>query len=111
MTSTSASAPASAPAAAASTPPEGFWRSAQNGDARGLQDALAGNVDVNALDAKGHRALILAIEYGHVDTVRTLLSHGANPNMPDAHGATPQSAAHARGNFEILALLQRSGVH
>jgi uncharacterized protein len=70
-----------------------------------------GNVDVNALDAKGHRALILAIEYGHVDIVRTLLSHGANPNMPDSHGATPQSAAHARGNFEILALLQRNGVH
>jgi uncharacterized protein len=66
---------------------------------------------VNALDAKGRRALILAIEYGHVDIVRTLLAHGANPNLADTYGATPRSAAHARGNFEILALLQRSGSH
>jgi uncharacterized protein len=111
--SSSAATPVSVSASAASVsiPPEGFWRAAQNGDARELQGALVGNVDVNALDAKGHRALILAIEYGHVEIVRTLLAHGANPKLADTHGATPQSAAHARGNFEILALLQRSGLH
>jgi hypothetical protein len=94
----------------ASVPPEGFWRSAQSGDAKEMQGSLTGNVDVNALDAKGHRALILAIDHGHVDIVRTLLAHGANPTLPDTHGATPLSAAHARGNFEILAQLQRAGV-
>jgi ankyrin repeat protein len=92
-------------------PPEGFWRAAQNGDIRGVQGALASNVDVNALDAKGHRALILAIAYGHVDVVRALLAHGANPNLPDTHGTTPLGAAHARGNFEILKVLERSGSH
>jgi ankyrin repeat protein len=39
------------------------------------------------------------------------LAHGANPKLPDTHGTTPQSAAHARGNFEILKALERSGVH
>jgi Ankyrin repeats (many copies) len=101
---------ASAPAVSTSIPPEGFWRAAQNGDAGELQGELAGNVDVNALDPKGRRALILAIDHGHVDIVRTLLAHGANPNLPDAHGATPRSAAHTRGNFEILAILQRGGM-
>jgi hypothetical protein len=96
---------------ASAAPPEGFWRAAQNGDVRGVQSALASNVDVNALDAKGHRALILAIAYGHVDIVRALLTHGANPNLPDAHGTTPLGAAHARGNFEILKALERSGLH
>jgi ankyrin repeat protein len=76
-----------------------------------VQGDLAGNVDVNALDPKGHRALILAIEHGQVGIVRTLLAHGANPNLPDAHGATPRSAAHTRGNFEILAILQHGGMH
>jgi ankyrin repeat protein len=92
-------------------PPEGFWRAAQNGDVREVQGALASNVDVNALDTKGHRALILAIAYGHVDIVRALLAHGANPNLPDAHGTTPLGAAHARGNFDILKTLERSGSH
>jgi ankyrin repeat protein len=91
-------------------PPEGFWRAAQNGDVREIRGTLYSNVDVNALDAKGHRALILAIAYGHVDIVRVLLAHGANPNLPDAHGTTPLAAAHARGNFEILKALERSGL-
>jgi hypothetical protein len=92
-------------------PPEGFWRAARNGDVKGVQGALANNVDVNALDAKGHRALILAIAYGQVDIVRALLAHGANPSLADAHGTTPLGAAHTRGNFEILKALERSGSH
>lgn len=93
-----------------SVPPEGFWRAAQNGDVREMQGDLGGNIDVNAADPKGRRALILAIEHGHVDIVRTLLAHGANPNLPDSHGTTPQIAAHARGNFEIQKALERSGI-
>ena len=93
-----------------SAPPEGFWRAAQNGDVGEMQSDLGGNIDVNAPDPKGRRALILAIEYGHVDIVRALLAHGANPGLPDSHGTTPQMAAHARGNFEIQKALERTGV-
>jgi len=63
----------------------------------GLQAVLAGNVDVNALNAKGQTALILAIQNNHVDIVRALLTHGANPNAADSRGFTPLRAARIRG--------------
>jgi ankyrin repeat protein len=72
-----------------------------------LKTVLETNVDVNAFDAKGHTALILAIHHGRLDAVKLLLAHGANPNKPDAHGVTPMSAAYSRGSFEITQALQR----
>jgi hypothetical protein len=86
-----------------------LWQAAKNGDMSGLQAALAGNVDVNALNAKGQTALILAIQNNHVDAVRALLAHGANPNTADSHGFTPLRAARVRGNWAILTALERNG--
>jgi DNA-directed RNA polymerase specialized sigma24 family protein len=103
--------PAAAPVAAASGPPDGLWRAAESGDISGLQAALAGNVDVNSLDAKGYTALIIAIMNGHVGIIRALLAHGANPNTPDSRGATPLRAAYDRGNSDIVLLLQRHNAH
>jgi ankyrin repeat protein len=73
-----------------------------------LRSILENNIDVNAPDAKGRTALILAIQRGRLDAVKMLLSHGANPNKADAHGTTPMSAAYSRGNYEITQALQRS---
>ena len=72
-----------------------------------LRTVLASNIDLNARDAQGRTALILAIQYGHVDAVKMLLDHGANPNTADSHGLTPLAAAHNRGNYQILAALAR----
>jgi ankyrin repeat protein len=72
---------------------------------------LAENVDVNALDAKGETALILAIQNNHVEIVKTLLAHGANPNTPDARGFTPIRAARIRANFAITSALERTARH
>ncbi len=69
------------------------------------------NVDVNAYDAKGHTALILAIQRGRLDAVKLLLAHGASASKPDAHGATPMTAAYSRGSYEITQALQRSVRH
>jgi uncharacterized protein len=88
-----------------------LYQAADSGDLRQLQAALAGNVDVNVPDAKGRRALILAIQKGHVDAVKMLLAHGANPNTPDARGTTPMSAAYSRGNLEIQNVLNRALRH
>jgi ankyrin repeat protein len=88
-----------------------LWRAAESDDITGLQAALAGNVDVNSLDAQGHTALIIAIMNGHIGIVRALLAHGANPNTPDSRGATPLRAAHDRGNSDIVLLLQRHNAH
>jgi ankyrin repeat protein len=77
----------------------------------GLQAALAGNVDVNALNADGQTALILAIQNNHLDVVRALLAHGANPNTPNSRGITPLRAARARANLAILTALESNGRH
>jgi len=84
---------------------------AKSGDIRGLEAALAGNVDVNALDTNGQTALVLAIQNNHVDIVRALLAHGANPNTPNSRGLTPVRAARIRGNFAIVTALERNGRH
>jgi RNA polymerase sigma-70 factor (ECF subfamily) len=105
--------PVPAPAAAAKPlpPPDDFYRAAETGDMGRLQEVLAANFDVNALDAKGRTALILAIGRGHVDVVKALLAHGADANKIDSHGMTPKAAAHSRGNFEINTLIDRAAKH
>ena len=76
-----------------------------------LQAALAGNVNVDALNAKGQTALILAIENNHLAAVRALLAHGANPNITDSRGIAPIQAARIRENFAIVSALERNGRH
>jgi ankyrin repeat protein len=85
-----------------------LYQAAESGDLRQLQEALSGNPDVNVPDAKGHRALILAIQKGHFDAVKMLLAHGANANLPDLHGTTPMGAAYSRGSLEITNAVQRA---
>jgi len=53
---------------------------AYEGDTEQVQQLLAEGADVNALDEVGWDALHIAVRRGHVDTVRTLLEQGANPN-------------------------------
>ena len=105
----SATQPAPTPAAAASNPPNELWLAAKSGDMSGLLAALAGNVDVNALNLNGQTALILAIQNNHLALVRALLAHGANPNTADSRGFTPLRAARMRANFAILTALERNG--
>src|SRR5262249_34349694 len=103
--------PAPSVPAATSYPPDALWIAAKSGDMDGLQAALAGNVDVNALDAKGQTALILAIQNNHLAIVRALLAHGANPTTPDSRGLTPIRAARLRENFAIITALESNGRH
>jgi ankyrin repeat protein len=78
----------------------------------GLQAAFAGNPDVNALDADGHSALVLAIQNNHLRAVKALLAHGANPNTPDSRGYTPMRVARMQSNnLELLNALELSGKH
>ena len=100
----------SAPAATEG-PPEEFYRAAQSGDLGILRTVLGNNIDVNARDTKGRTALILAIQYGHIAAVKMLLARGADPNTMDSHGVTPLTEAHHRGNYEIIAAIDRSLRH
>lgn len=76
-----------------------------------VREVLDSNVDLNAFDAKGRTALILAIGRGHADVVKALLAKGADANKVDSHGMTPKAAAHSRGNFEIISLIDKATKH
>jgi ankyrin repeat protein len=62
----------------------------------------------------GWTALIEAVVLGdggpdHQATVAVLLDAGADPNLPDRHGATPLALAEMRGYREIAAALAAAG--
>jgi hypothetical protein len=80
-------------------------------DARFLQAALAGGARLEQQDLLGRTALHLAVLQRQVANVRLLLSAGANPNQPDAHGCTPWLVAFQgrRPNREITVLLRGHG--
>ena len=53
---------------------------------------LAAGADIDARDARGYTALILATYNGHADTARLLLAHGATIDAGD--GARGNTALH-----------------
>lgn len=42
-------------------------------------------------------------------SVKTLLRHGANPDLRDEDGKTPLDKARERGHSEVVAILQSPG--
>jgi hypothetical protein len=89
--------------------PTALRRAAEIGDIPGLQTSLDEQVDINARDASGRTALMLATLHGHTAAVDTLLAYGADPNAADARGTTPLQAAVAVDQRAIVAALKRAG--
>jgi ankyrin repeat protein len=100
-------APSAQPQASAS--PDALRHAAAAGDLTALKGALAGGSDIDARDAEGRTALMLATLNGRADAVAELLAHGADPSGADAHGTTPLQAAVAADEREIIAMLRRYG--
>ncbi|KAE9570651.1 D-hydantoinase [Colletotrichum fructicola] len=72
---------------------------------------IAYGADVNARNAKGSTALILAAKDGNVDTIETLLSNGADIHSCNDNGNTVLHAATSgfRPTVELLTLLLDHG--
>jgi Ankyrin repeats (3 copies) len=100
---------AAAPMAAAADPAAELRQAAETGDAPKLQQLLDKQPDVDARDASGRTALLLAALHGQAHAVDVLLAHGADPNAADANGNTPLKAAIEGHQPAIAAALQRAG--
>jgi hypothetical protein len=92
-------------------PGEQLRHAAQAGDLAQLEAFSRGQTDLNAPDARGRTALMLATLNGRADAVAALLAYGADPRAADAQGMTPLAAARAAGNAEIVAIFARYGLH
>ena len=98
--------PASPPA---QVDPDALRQAAAAGDLTALRAQLASGGDIDARDAQGRTALMLATVGGQADAVAVLLAHGADPSAADAHGTTPLRAAVAADERAIIAMLRRYG--
>jgi len=79
--------------------------------------AMEGNVDVvkylleickvpvDSYDARGHTALMLAVRKGQLETSRTLLSLGADPEKMNVEGKTAKDMSMDSGNVAVINLL------
>ena len=86
-------------------------RAAESGDVDGLQALLDGGADINARDASGRTALMLATLTDQTGSVAALLNRGADPNAADASGTTPLQAALSAHRPVIATALRRAGAH
>jgi ankyrin repeat protein len=89
--------------------PDALRQAAAGGNLTALGAQLANASDIDARDAEGRTALMLATLNGRTDAVTFLLAHGADPRAADAHGTTPLQAAIAADEREIIAALKRYG--
>ena len=80
------------------------------GDVASLQRSLSDRRAANAPDANGVTPLIAAAFKGNAVIVRTLLEHGADPNLKDTKlGVTALLPAALQGQSEIVSLLLDGG--
>jgi len=84
-------------------------QAAENGDTARLLALLEQRVSVDARDAGGRSALLLAVQSGRRDAVELLLAHGADPNAADDQGMTPLRAAVDANHPRIATALRRAG--
>ncbi|MBP3964920.1 ankyrin repeat domain-containing protein [Paenibacillus lignilyticus] len=84
------------------------------GDAIRVKEQLAQNPQLaNARDTSGRSALYYAAKHGHIEVVRSLLTGGADPNLPerDASGGAALYAAVRGDHAECVKLLLAHGAN
>ena len=82
---------------------------APGGDSAASEARLSAAASIDARDAQGRTALMLAVLQGRLDSVVSLLRRGADPNAADLAGMTPLQAAVANQKPEIADALRGAG--
>lgn len=82
---------------------------AMDGDVDRVADLVGKGGDVNDIGVYGMTPLVEATYYGFAPTVRTLLKHGADPNIQDKDKRTALHYAAASGRKDIVKILLDGG--
>eukprot|EP00090_Calanus_glacialis_P034374 TRINITY_DN57688_c0_g1_i1.p1 TRINITY_DN57688_c0_g1~~TRINITY_DN57688_c0_g1_i1.p1 ORF type:complete len:175 (+),score=49.99 TRINITY_DN57688_c0_g1_i1:70-594(+) len=87
-----------------------LWEGAMKGDTSKVREALEEGADVNsAANNKGSTSLHLASCEGHVEVVKLLLDHGADPNHLDRSGWSALDRAVWAGRMGVCTVLLERG--
>jgi ankyrin repeat protein len=89
--------------------PPTLWAAAKNNDVAELERLLAEGVDIDARDARGHSALMLATYHGQREAFALLLARGADPNTHDESSNSALMGAAFKGHLDLLRALLRAG--
>jgi ankyrin repeat protein len=65
--------------------------------------------NINKRDALGVTKIFEAVSDDSIELVESLLTQGADPNIPDHNGTTPLMEAASGGNLTIVKLLLNHG--
>ena len=88
---------------------EEFIQAAESGDAAAVEPTQSRPL-ISAPDASSRStALFEAASSGHVALVGWLLSHGADPNIPENNGITPLMDAASGGDIAVMRVLLEHG--
>lgn len=80
-----------------------LFTAAMNGQTEAIQALVnSGKLDIHSRNVSGETALMLAVEKGHVDTARVLVTSGADVNEQDKSGRTVLIVASEKGNSELV---------
>ncbi|WP_158538043.1 MULTISPECIES: ankyrin repeat domain-containing protein [Corallincola] len=85
---------------------------ASDGDLNEVKALLDAGANINFVDQYSgwdRTALIAASRNGHVEVVRLLLKHKANPNLGDAGEMTALNRSVKKGHAEVVSLLLSNG--
>ncbi|MBI3441871.1 MAG: ankyrin repeat domain-containing protein, partial [Proteobacteria bacterium] len=92
-------------------PPKDLFEAAHRGDLKGVKKFLASGATVDAKDAYGHTALILAAWNSNADVVRLLIEQHAKVDEKDNKGMTALMMAALNGNLDVARLLIKNGAN
>jgi len=97
------------PAAGDDMPQSKLRAAAAKGDAAAIRDLLPKGAEIDARDASGRTALLIATHANHVEAAKVLIEASADVNAKDSINDSPYLYAGARGHLEILKMTLAHG--
>lgn len=82
---------------------------ARQGKTADLLEFLDHGLPVDAQDAEGNTALMLAAYHGHAATVQALVERGADVDLRNNRDQTPIAGALFKGEPEVVGVLRTAG--